>query len=123
MIPRILAACTLERYRTLSHNTLEELGLPRRPIGVNRVGLADAPTTSVLPLETDILRAGRHVSNGPQAEVTAVRFILVAPDNFGRQIEAVAATPSLHPTARIRSERGSRRHLVWSILPNALKRK
>jgi hypothetical protein len=38
MIPGILAACpTLERYRTLSHNTLEALGLPRRPFRVDAV--------------------------------------------------------------------------------------
>jgi hypothetical protein len=44
MIPRILAACpTLERYRTLSHNTLEELGLPRCPLRViNRHQAANA---------------------------------------------------------------------------------
>ena len=35
MIPRILAACpSLERYRTRSHNTQKELGLPRRQLRV-----------------------------------------------------------------------------------------
>jgi hypothetical protein len=44
MIPGILAACpTLERYRTLSHNTLEALGLPRRPFRVKSAVLTVGP--------------------------------------------------------------------------------
>jgi hypothetical protein len=50
MIPRILAACpSLERYRTLSHNTLEELGLPRRQLRVNPVVLTAYPSLPVCP--------------------------------------------------------------------------
>src|SRR5882672_6201946 len=36
---------------------------------------ARRPTTSGLPLETDILRAGRHVSKVPKAEVIPTRGV------------------------------------------------
>ena len=50
MIPGILAACpTLERYRTLSHNTLEELGLPRRPFRGGGKTLLDNKVSSIYP--------------------------------------------------------------------------
>ena len=36
--------------------------------------LGRRPTTSVLPLETDLVRAGRHVSNVPEAEIAIASF-------------------------------------------------
>ena len=54
MIPGILAACpTLERYRTLSHNTLEALGLPRRPFRVKLRRTQSEPMFSALPPNSD----------------------------------------------------------------------
>jgi len=50
MIPGILAARpTPERYRTPSHNTLEELGLPRRPFRVNPIVLTAHGSLPVFP--------------------------------------------------------------------------
>ena len=55
MIPRNLAACpTLERYRTLSHNTLEELGLPRCPLrGHSRPNWAVRAMSGLPPIATE----------------------------------------------------------------------
>jgi hypothetical protein len=51
MIPRILPARpSLERYRTRSHNTLEELGLPRRQL---RVKSAVSTLCQPLPVYPD----------------------------------------------------------------------
>ena len=44
MIPGILAACP-----TPSHNTLEELGLPRRPFRVNPIVLTAHGSLPVFP--------------------------------------------------------------------------
>ena len=65
MIPRILAACpSLERYRTRSHNALEELGLPRRQLRVKVRRTQYEYMSSALPSNSDIAQRSLTVHSG-----------------------------------------------------------
>ncbi|SRR6266403_4359423 len=100
MIPSILAACpTLERYRSLSHNTLEELGLPRCPLRVEIRTSRPSCRMSVLPPRTDIQRPLQHVRFVPYSEVSFCQLISrrqVIPFNCG--LAFALAVPALSAT-------------------------
>jgi hypothetical protein len=75
----------------------------RRPFRVDRVIFGRRLTTSGLSLETDIVRAGRRVSNVPAADFQRkARYVIGPRRRFPRLPCRIAGETTLPPTSKAR---------------------